>query len=144
MQPAALSARILLVDDNSAGLMARRVVLEELGYSTEGARDAMEALELFRAHHFDLVVTDFKMPSMDGVELITELRSFRPDIPIILISGFVDALGLTEAATGATVVIMKSANEVAHLVRSVGRLVKVPKKPPATHRPTLLGRRKSG
>ncbi|MBE7542492.1 MAG: response regulator [Bryobacteraceae bacterium] len=124
----ATSTRILLVDDNRAGLAARRAVLEELGYNTTGAECPKRALELFHAARegaeaFDLLVTDFKMPAMTGLELIRQVRASVPTLPVILISGFVDALGLTEASTGANVVIMKSANEVQHLVRAAKRLL---------------------
>src|SRR5579872_185245 len=127
--PSSTSSRILLVDDNANGLSARRCVLEELGHRITTASSAAEALEHFAASRFDLVITDFKMPRMDGVELIVRVRKQSPHIPVILLSGFVDALGLSEANTGADVVIQKSANEVAHLVRSVGRLLRSAKKP---------------
>jgi CheY-like chemotaxis protein len=125
-------ARILLVDDNPNGLSARKQVLEELGHRIATASNGPDALEQFTRHKFDLVVTDYKMPRMDGAELITKLRKQAPELPIILVSGFVDALGLSEASTGADVVIQKSANEVSHLVRSVGRLLRrKPLKKPA-------------
>jgi CheY-like chemotaxis protein len=117
-------ARILLVDDNVNGLSARKCVLDELGHKTTTAASGAEALAIFDIHKFDLVVTDYKMARMNGIELIAELRVQSPDLPIILISGFVDALGLSENNTGADVVIQKSANEVSHLVRSVGRLLR--------------------
>jgi CheY-like chemotaxis protein len=117
-------ARILLVDDNVNGLSARKCVLDELGHKTTTAASGAEALEVFDLHKFDLVVTDYKMARMNGIELIAALREQAPDLPIILISGFVDALGLSESNTGADVVIQKSANEVSHLVRSVGRLLR--------------------
>ena len=122
-------ARVLLVDDNKSGMMARRSVLEELGYVTDGTTDSRKALEMFRKEPYDLVVTDFKMPEINGVELIVKLRAEKPDVAIILISGFVDSLGLTEKNTGANSVIMKSSNEVKHLVRSAARLLKTPRKP---------------
>jgi len=134
----ATSTRILLVDDNRAGLAARRAVLEELGYNTTGAECPKKALELFHAARegaepFDLLVTDFKMPAMTGLELIRQVRASVPTLPVILISGFVDALGLNEANTGADMVIQKSAHEVAHMVRSVRSLLKPrsQRKPPA-------------
>lgn len=117
-------SRILLVDDNANGLSARKSVLDELGHKTHAASNGAEALETFSNHKFDLVVTDYKMPRMNGIELIGHLREQSPDLPIILISGFVDALGLSEASTGADVVIQKSANEVSHLVRAVARLLR--------------------
>jgi CheY-like chemotaxis protein len=123
---------ILLVDDNKLGLSARRCVLEELGHHIATASNGADALEQFANHKFDLVVTDYKMPRMDGLELIAGIRKTAPELPVILISGFVDSLGLSEENTGADVVIQKSANEVSHLVRSVARLLrKKPVKKPA-------------
>jgi CheY-like chemotaxis protein len=122
--PTAAHSRILLVDDNANGLSARKSVLEELGHRIVTASSGADALEQFSHSKFDLVVTDYKMPRMDGIELITRLRKQAPELPIILISGFVDALGLSEETTGADVVIQKSSNEVSHLVRSVNRLLR--------------------
>jgi len=129
-----IHGRILLVDDNVHGSTARKTVLEELGHKISVASSGADALEQFSQHKYDLVVTDYKMPRMDGLELIARLRRQTPDIPIVLVSGFVDTLGLNEATTGADAVIQKSANEVTHLVRAVNRLLrrKPAKKPAAT------------
>lgn len=124
------SARILIVDDNALGLAARRSVLQELGHRVHTCSSPQDALEQCKAHDFDLVITDYRMPQMDGTQFIQELRKDHPDIPVILISGFTDALGLSESSTGADVVIQKSAQEVARLIRAVNRLVKPAKKPP--------------
>jgi len=112
------------VDDNAHGLCARKSVLEELGHRISTASSGADAMEQFGSHKFDLVVTDYKMPRMDGIELIKRLRKQAPGLPVVLISGYVDSLGLNEATTGADVVIQKSANEVSHLVRSVNRLLR--------------------
>ncbi len=143
--PSITRARILLVDDNANGLAARKSVLEELGYRIVTCTSGADALEQFVACKFDLVVTDYKMPRMDGLELIGRLRKSTPDLPIVLVSGYVDTLGLNEASTGADVVIQKSANEVSHLVRSVNRLLrrKSPaKKPVASQSPAPKVKRK--
>ncbi len=127
-----IHGRILLVDDNANGSTARKTVLEELGHKINVASSGADALEQFSQHKYDLVVTDYKMPRMDGMELIVHLRQQAPDIPIVLVSGFVDTLGLNEASTGADAVIQKSANEVAHLIRAVNRLLRrKPSKKPA-------------
>jgi CheY-like chemotaxis protein len=125
------AARILLVDDNKLGLVARKTVLEELGYRITTAAEGQEALEQFSRSKFDLIITDYRMPRMNGLELISRVRESSADLPIILISGYADALGFDEANTGANVVIAKSANEVAQLVRSVNRLLRraAPRKP---------------
>jgi len=142
--------RILLVDDNSSGLAARRAVLEELGYATTGVTCPKRAAEMFAAsaqtgEDFGLVITDYKMPEQTGVDLIRQIRSISSSVPVILLSGFVDALGLTEANTGADVVIMKSANEVAHLVRAVNRHLSgaVRRKGPGSASPAPKSRRTS-
>lgn len=141
-----LCGRILLVDDNSLGLAARRSVLEELGHQVQTSGSAAEALELCRTHHFDVVVTDYKMPKMNGVELIGRLRKLHPAMSVILISGFTDTLGLDEAGTGADAVLQKSNNEVSQLIRAVNRLLRkqqVPKKQVASQPGSKTEKRKT-
>lgn len=121
--PVNVDVTILLVDDNPHGLIARRKVLEEQGYQIRTALSAEEALEIFPQQRFDLVVTDFKMLGMTGVELIARIRAISPSVPLILLSGFVEPLGMTEESTGADAVISKTAGEVANLVRTVKRLL---------------------
>jgi CheY-like chemotaxis protein len=130
------SAQILLVDDNSLGLSARKVVLEELGHQVTTAGSPNDAKELLNERRFDLIITDFKMPEMTGAELIGWMRDQGLETPSILISGFADALGLTEANTGADIVIQKSAHEVGHMLRAVKSILKrAVKKPAGTDHP---------
>ena len=119
-----LNGRILLVDDNAMGLAARRSVLEELGHKVITCGAPHDALELCSKQRFDVVVTDYKMPKMNGLEFIGRLKKQQPGVAVILISGFTDTLGLTESNTGADVVMQKSAQEVSLLIRSVNRLLR--------------------
>jgi CheY-like chemotaxis protein len=123
--------KVLLVDDNRDGLLVRRLVLEEAGFQVQVAGCGSEALDLFSSTRFDVVVTDYRMPYMNGSELIVRLRTLDANARIILLSGFVEPLGLTEANTGADAVIAKSSSESTHLVRWVKRLISTSKpKPP--------------
>ncbi len=122
-------ARILLVDDNRDGVVARRSVLEELGYTVVSAHCGLEALKTAAEQNFDLVITDFKMEPMDGLQLIAKLRERNFQNPIILLTGFADSLGLRTQDTGANVVIQKSANEISTLLRYTRRLLQPPRKP---------------
>jgi len=124
------SGRILLVDDNCLGLAARRSVLEELGHQVKTCGTAADALELCGKQSFDVVVTDYKMPKMNGIEFISRLRKLHPATSVILISGFTDTLGLDEASTGADIVLQKSNNEVPQLIRAVNRLLRKQQQPP--------------
>jgi CheY-like chemotaxis protein len=123
------SAVILLVDDNRDGMLARRSVFEELGYGVVSACCGAEALQTVQDQKFDLIITDYRMSPINGLELIRELRLRSPQTPIILLSGFAENLGLDPANTGADVVVQKSANEIANLVRCTRRLLQPPKKP---------------
>ena len=76
------------------------------------------------------MVTDYKMPKMNGIELIGRLRKLHPATSVILISGFTDTLGLDEANTGADIVLQKSNNEVPQLIRAVNRLLRKQQAPP--------------
>lgn len=128
---------ILLVDDNVHGLVARKNVLRDLGCEISTATSGEEALVLIAQNKFDLIITDYKMLAMSGTELISQVRGSWPDIPIILLSGFVEPLGLTEQSTGADVVLSKSAGEVGHLIHAVSRLLHQPiarRKPAAAQR----------
>jgi CheY-like chemotaxis protein len=126
---------ILLVDDNRDGLLVRRSLLEEIGCCVQIAANGEEGLNLFQAARFDVVVTDYRMPRMNGGEMIQRIRLLDPNARIILLSGFVEPLGLTEQNTGADAIISKSANEPAHLVRSVKRLLnRAVRKPPGSQK----------
>jgi CheY-like chemotaxis protein len=129
-------ALILLVDDNQHGLAARKAVLEELGYAIVTAACGDDALEILASRKIHLVVTDYRMPRMNGVELIAQIRATEPAMPIILLSGFVEPLALCESSTGADIVLPKSAGEVGFLTRSVNRLLDgtARRKPPAVQK----------
>ncbi len=84
------SERILLVDDEKPILKMEKQMLESLGYSVEAAAGGGEALAVFAADPsaFDLVITDMTMPDMTGADLARKLLDLRPDLPIILCTGF--------------------------------------------------------
>ena len=123
---------MLLVDDNRDGLVARKSLLEEQGLIAVTAINGEEAFEALSKMTFDLMVTDYKMPKMNGIELIRCVRPLHPALRIIMLSGFVEALGLDEKSTGADIVIAKGTHEISHLLRSVSRLLarKVTRRPP--------------
>jgi CheY-like chemotaxis protein len=81
---------ILLVDDEEDVLEMMHLMLERLGYRVFPKTSSIETLEEFRREpeKFDLVITDQTMPKMTGMELIQKLMRIRPDIPIILCTGF--------------------------------------------------------
>jgi CheY-like chemotaxis protein len=134
-------ANVLLVDDSRDGLLVRRALLEEQGYQVELASNGEEGLKLFELSAFDVVVTDYRMPRMNGKELIGHLRARNPQVRIVLLSSLVEPLGLTEENTGADAVVAKNSNEPTHLLRWVRRLVAGPaRKPPRSQTRTQARR----
>ncbi len=119
--------RILLIDDNKHGLWARRTLLEQQGYEVAIASCGKDGLALFEKQSFDVVVTDYRMPDLNGSEVIAEIRSLNKEVPIVVLSGYVEKIGLTEEQIGADIVLAKGPNEDRDLMRAVRRLVK--KKP---------------
>jgi CheY-like chemotaxis protein len=121
-------ARILLVDDNARGLKARKMILADYGYGVETALSGEEAWEIFQKHQFDIVVTDLRMGGIDGVELIRRIRALDGPARIILLSGFIDCLGLTPETSGADELINKSNKEVPELLRAIRKLAAHPRR----------------
>jgi len=86
------SENILLVDDEALLTESYGQILESLGYQVVTQTSSTKALEVFRKQpgRFDLVLTDYTMPDMTGIQLAEALLKVRPDIPIILYSGFAE------------------------------------------------------
>jgi DNA-binding NtrC family response regulator len=79
---------ILVVDDEPLVRNSLSELLTLSGYSVSNASNGQEALELLKSYTADIVITDLKMPRMDGVQLLKHIKEFHPDTPVILITGF--------------------------------------------------------
>jgi PAS domain S-box-containing protein len=116
--------RILLIDDEPNQVDIGQQVLKLLGYSVTGKTNSLEALKLFRQNpdDFDLVVTDMTMPKMTGDELAKEMLAVKPNLPIIICTGYSERVTPAKAkALGIKEMIMKPAvvKEIANTVRRV-------------------------
>jgi CheY-like chemotaxis protein len=116
--------RILFVDDEKLIVQVGRQLLESLGYAVTSCESSLEAVELFRKTPgaFDLVITDQTMPHIAGHQLIGMLLEIRPDIPVVLATGYSEKVTEENAlALGFRAYIMKPLNrrELAATIRSV-------------------------
>ena len=82
--------RILLVDDEEDIRDVLTIALEDMGHDVVTAENGMEALKKFKTQEFSLVLTDIKMPGMDGIELLKKIKQVSPDTEIIMITGHGD------------------------------------------------------
>ena len=77
---------ILVVDDEKNYLLVLSAILEEEGYEVLTAQGGHEALEIQKSSDLDLILTDMKMPAMDGIELLENIKALDPDLPVIMMT----------------------------------------------------------
>jgi CheY-like chemotaxis protein len=86
---------LLLIDDNAIQAATRQTILKRAGYFVIAILNPVRALEQLRGNDFpaaiDLILTDHIMPGMNGCEFVTQLRTFAPDMPVLVISGLAEA-----------------------------------------------------
>ncbi|MEJ2170733.1 MAG: ATP-binding protein [Desulfobacterales bacterium] len=116
--------RILLIDDEEQIIDIEQQILERLGYKVTPKTDSEEALEEFTSlpDHYDLVITDMTMPKMTGDQLARKIMDIKPDIPIILCTGFNETITEEKAlAMGIDKFVMKPIvkDELASTIRAV-------------------------
>ena len=78
--------QILVVDDEPKMRRVLEIMLQKMGHRVLSAGNGIEALAIFQAHAIDLVITDLRMPEMDGIELLASLRAQESDVPVIVIT----------------------------------------------------------
>jgi excisionase family DNA binding protein len=90
-------ARVLVVDDEAAirDMLSKALMLAE--YVVETAPDGRGAIDRLRTGHYDLLVTDLRMPGIDGLAVIREARRLKPDLPVIIITGYSSEASAIEA-----------------------------------------------
>jgi signal transduction histidine kinase/ActR/RegA family two-component response regulator len=116
--------RILLVDDEVQIVFMEQKILEKLGYSVTAKTSSVEALKIFsdQPEEFDLVITDMTMPQMTGDKLAQELMRIKPNIPVILCTGFNEMITEEKALQlGIDKFVMKPVvkDELASTIRAV-------------------------
>jgi signal transduction histidine kinase/CheY-like chemotaxis protein len=116
--------RILYLDDDEALVFLTKRMLERRGYSVGGYSSPPEALAALRADptSFDLVLSDYNMPGLSGLDVAREVLAMRPDLPVAIISGFVDETLQAQAAAAGVMAVMFKATEVEELCEAVARL----------------------
>jgi CheY-like chemotaxis protein len=83
---------ILCIDDEEPALVLRRLVLERAGYRVFTALTGKQGIEIFRFQPVDVVILDYWMADMDGLDVAAELKALSPKTPIIMLSGYASIL----------------------------------------------------
>ncbi len=117
--------RVLYVDDDEAMVFLVRRLLEDSGYRVSAYQNPQEAIEAVRESPaaFDLIVTDFNMPGLSGLDVARELQGIRPGLPVVITSGYLtDDLVAAAHAAGVREVVYKP-NTVDDLCRTIEQLL---------------------
>jgi len=114
-------ATILCIDDESAGLLPRKLLLESAGYRVIEARSGEEGIKLFQSEKIDAVILDYWMSGMKGTAVAVELKRINPAIPIIVLSGVSELPG--EAAGLADQWLVKGSYRAEKLLDSISTLL---------------------
>jgi len=85
-------AAILCIDDEEPALVLRRIVLENAGYRVYTALTGKQGIEVFRYQPIDVVILDYWMADMDGLDVAEQLKALSPKTPIIMLSGYTSIL----------------------------------------------------
>ena len=78
--------RLLIVDDEEPQRLMLTQILRRAGFETQDAADGESALQRMERHEFDLLLTDQRMPQLDGLELLERVRRLRPRLPVVLMT----------------------------------------------------------
>lgn len=118
------AARILFVDDEKINLSNWMIAFKQNGLKVEGYTDPTEALKVFqdRPEDFNIIITDQLMPRLNGTELASEAKKVRADIPIILVSGWIDDITPSDHGNGAVIQeILRKPHELQDLLGAISR-----------------------
>ncbi|MGB9032147.1 MAG: response regulator [Acidobacteriaceae bacterium] len=110
---------ILCIDDEALGLEIRKAVLERSGYRVLTAVDGATGLSLFRRNTIDGVVLDYYMPEMDGGAVAEAMRRERPEIPIMLLSAYINLPSEVVALVDVTLLKGEGPQELLEKLRSM-------------------------
>jgi excisionase family DNA binding protein len=88
---AGATADVLVIDDDETLCTLFKDTLEALGHTVTTANESFQGLELVKSQDFDLVFLDLKMPGMDGAELFRQIRAVKPELLVIIITGYPDS-----------------------------------------------------
>lgn len=127
--PGGQGQRVLFIDDEPPLAFLGRKLLERAGYTVTIQTNSVEALAAFRSNPaaYDLVITDLTMPNLTGADLASELLKLRPNLPIVLTTGFTGAMNSAKAqALGVRELVLKPLNgrslaEAAHRALAEGK-----------------------
>ncbi len=85
-----MAYKVLILDDDADFNSLLTDIFEQADYVVTSMEDPVEAVGVFAENHYDIVVTDYKMPEMTGAEFMVEIKKMKPEVPVVMVSGFLE------------------------------------------------------
>jgi DNA-binding NtrC family response regulator len=120
------SPRVLVVDDDPSLRLTLSANLELAGFEVHEAANASEALDLVSRHSFDAILSDIRMPGLDGVEMFQRLREQKPGLPVVLMTAFTDEPHVRSAIDSGVFTILAKPFDVEAALRTLHRAARRP------------------
>jgi excisionase family DNA binding protein len=124
-KPVEIEATILIVDDEETIRSLFKRTLEELGHKVIAAETGLKGLELVKQRNFAVVFLDLKMPGMDGAELFRQIKTIRPLLPVIIITGHPDSDIMARALAQAPFGLMNKPFDESDIITAVNTFLPV-------------------
>jgi two-component system response regulator HydG len=115
---------ILIVDDDSTHRLMLNIILRSCGYCTHEARNGLDALRLIHQEKVDLVLMDIYMPGLSGIQVLAEIKSFNPCVPVILMTAYCSAKTILEAKNKGAVGVLDKPLHLDELKEVIVRVLK--------------------
>lgn len=119
-----MSKPILLIDDEEKFAQMLQELLQVSGYESDYCLNPEEAIALLGREDYDLVITDYKMPEMDGAEFLQKARKINPDLPVIMVSGLMNMSELIKVANIGVTLVLEKPFKTEDLLEHVARFVR--------------------
>ena len=113
--------KILIIDDEADIRDTLEMALGFGGYEVEAVKGGQEALEVVRQRSFDLIICDYRMPGMDGVETLEALKKLAPWVPVVLVSGFLSDENRENCISSGAFELMNKPFSLSELYSVIGR-----------------------
>ena len=121
--PADSTLRILVVDDDPGIVKALRRLLQAASHTVETAVSGAEALSHFEKERFDLVITDYQMPGMNGDELAAAIKALVPIQPVLMVTAYAEQLRRSSSLLSAVDMVIEKPCQEEELFEAIAKLL---------------------
>ncbi len=123
MNPLSEKGSILIVDDNEHMCASMSTVFDYLGYDTCTVYDGVDAVEVVRERSFDLIFMDIKMPNLNGVEALHEIKIVRPEVIVVMMTAYTKDALVSEAFKEGAYDVLNKPFDLEQIIALAKRLI---------------------